>query len=183
MEATVRKAGDPGIVSQVIGFLEDNALTRGWADSVGRSVSWVERQLATDEELRHLVGDLIAKRHTGPELSNPEVKVLELLKGAPIDRELANRLMAEHPGGEADYVGHAASRYTAEAGMPREDLKDIAANIQGPRHQRTELGHLLSTFVGHPAVAYSAVIAAGALGTAAATRAYDWWKAQQQQDT
>jgi hypothetical protein len=33
----------------------------------------------------------------------------------------------------------------------------------------------------HPALAYSAVTAGGAMGTAAALEAYDWWQSQQQQ--
>jgi hypothetical protein len=176
----MRKAADPGLVLQVAAFLEDNALTRGWADSVGRGVNWVERQLASDEELRHLISDLAAKRHRGAQLSDEDLVLLERLKGAPIDRALANQLLAEHEGGGSSYVGQAASRYIAEAGIPREALMGIAAELQTPRNQRTELGHAISTLAGHPALAYGAAIGAGALGTAAAMEAHDWWRAQQQ---
>ena len=177
----MRKAADAGIVEQVAGFLADNALTRSWADSVGNGVNWLERQLVDDANLRNLISDLAAKRHRGDALTDEDLVLLERLKGAPIDRRLADQLMAQHQAGPASYVGNAASRYLAEAGIQRDGLKALAADLQGPRNQRTEVGHAISTLAGHPVVTYSAVTAGGALGTAAALRAHEWWLAQQQQ--
>jgi len=169
------------MVERIASFLGDNALTRSWADSVGNSVNWVERQVVDDDELRQVIANGVARKQTGDVVSDEVLAQLQRIKGGPIDRAVLDGLMAEHQAGPADYIGNAARGYAEQSGLSRDRLKQLAAEQQGSQSQRTQAGQWTSTLLGHPVMAYSAVTAGGALGTAAGLKAYDWWLAQQQQ--
>jgi hypothetical protein len=169
------------LVEQIASFLADNALTRSWSNSVGGTVNWIERQALSDDDLRQVIGNGIARGHTGVALSDETLSQLERIKGAAIDRNTFDAVMAAHPEGPEDLIGRQAVTYATDAGYGRDRLKELAAELQGPQNQRTEAGLWANTLLGHPVMAYSAVTAGGALGTAAGLEAYNWWLASQQE--
>lgn len=177
----VRKAAEPGMVEQIASYLSDNPLTHSWRDSVGGAINWAERRLASEEELRSHIGHVIEKGVVNGAVGDEQVRLLEQLKGGSIDRERLEALAAQHPGGVADYLGQAATRYMKEGDMDADALRAQLAGMQGPLQQRGDLAHAAALVATHPAMAYSAVTAGGAMATAAGIQAYDWWMAQQQQ--
>ncbi len=177
----MRKAADPGVVERIAGFLGDNPLTRSWQGSVGGAVNWAERQVLGDEDLKQLIGNVVAQGHSGDVVSDEVLSRLERIKGSAIDRNAFDAAMASHPGGAQDLIGRQAVTYATNAGLGRDQLKALAAELQGPQNQRTDAGLWANTLLGHPVAAYSAVTAGGALGTAGAMEAYDWWLASQQE--
>lgn len=177
----MRKAADPGMVERIAGFLSDNPLTHSWRDSVGGAINWAERQVASDDDLRQHIGNVLSKSYGDKGISDETLAVLETLKGAPIERALFEQAMAEHPQGPAHFIGRSATGYAEQAGLGADQLRAVLSGIQGPLQQRGNVAHGAALLATHPAVAYSAVTAGGAMGTAAGMEAYKWWMAQQQQ--
>jgi hypothetical protein len=141
----------------------------------------VERSFLSRDDLLHGLGNLLEKGAVADGVTDEQLAVLQRVKGAPIDKDAFNVLMQQHPGGPAAYLPQALLTY-ADAGNPSTDaLRQMFGSMQGPMNQRTELAHAVNTLAGHPVMAYSAVTAGGAMGTAAALQAYDWWMSQQQQ--
>ena len=175
----VRKAADPGVLERIGAFLGDNALTNSWRESIGSGVNWVERQAASDEDLRRVIGNAALHRHQGDGISDEDFALLERLKGEAIDREALVQKQAASGLPVDRYVGAAAQMYVKD--VERARLQALAAELQGPRNQASQGGLWTAEVLGHPVAAYSAVTAGGALATAAGLEAYDWWMAQQQQ--
>jgi hypothetical protein len=177
----MRKAAEPGMVERIASFLSDNPLTHSWRDSVGGAINWGERQVMGDEDLRQMIGSGVKSKTVNGAITDEQVALLEELKGAPVDRQRLQQLATEYEGGVDGYVGGLATGYAQDAGMSRDQMKAVVARLQGPLNQHGELAHMLALGATHPVMAYSAVTAGGALGTAAGLKAYDWWLAQQQQ--
>jgi len=182
-----RKAADPGIVEAIGSFLADNALTRSWRETMDRHViSPVERMYVSDEDLTDGVRTMV--RDAMPDdgkLSDRQIQALGILKGDGFNREVDEPKMREwienavNPGLEADSA--AASVMKAYDTSREAKLRASELFIDG-RVGLTEAGNNMRQFgLGSPVAAYSAVTAGGAMGTAAAMEAYDWWMAQQQQ--
>ena len=169
------------MIEKITGFLADNALTRSWGDSVGRGVNYLERQVVDDEALRHAVGTRLSQMTQGAAVTDPQLEVLQRLKGGEIDRQLFDEYMRTSEEGPAGYVGGVAAGYAEDSGMGRDALKSELAALQSPVSQITNAGNAANVLLGNPVMAYSAVGAGGAMGTAAAIEAYDWWQSQQQQ--
>ena len=177
------------MVERIAGFLADNALTQSWRNSVGRATNAIERPGMSRDEILQGIGNYLEKGADPAGITDEQLAVLQEVKGnEDIDREKFNALMAQHEGGPAAYLPQALRTY-ADTGNIRpgdEVLRTIFGNIQGPMNQTTEVGHAVSTLLGHPVMAYSAVTAGGAMGTVAALKAYDSllaWQEQMRKDS
>lgn len=176
----VRKAGSKEVV-EAAWSLSDNPLTHSWRDSVGGAINWAERRLASEDDLRSHIGNVIEKGVVDGVVGDEQVRLLEQLKGGPIDRAALEALAAQHPRGVAEYLGATGIGYTLAREMDADALRAQLAGMQGPLQQRGDLAHGAALIATHPAMAYGAVTAGGALAAAAGVEAYDWWTAQQQQ--
>ncbi len=190
----VRKAADPGVVEKIASFLGDNALTRSWAETMDRGViTPIELQFVKEmppEErfnafATRLMGD-------GAHLNDRGVAFVDAVRmgkgDAPEKRQQILDMFEQQIAAGSDELG---SEERVLGGLRRlaqdaegEGLRrglDVLAPRNGSAGY-TEFGRQMRQFgLGSPVAAYSAVTAGGAMGTAAAMEAYDWWMAQQQQ--
>lgn len=176
---TQRMAGDPGLVGRVVGFLRENPLTESWRGSVGGGINAMERALTSDAGLRMQLANIAEKQVVNGEIGDETIRLLEQIKGADIDQANLRALAQQHEAGVADYVGNLANAYALDSKLGRGDILRYLSDVQGPLNQRGDLAHGAALLATHPAVAYSAVTAGGALGTAGLIEAYDWYLAQQ----
>ena len=172
------------MVQQIASFLSDNALTRSWAQSVdGAVIRPVEKMVVDDEQLQRGVYNQIA-RLTPDEggLSDLQLQLLSSIKGSPANAALLNEHLAQAPD-RREFVRDQAYTLMEMKKPSRQQILGLLDQV--PTDGRTgisEAGDVMRQFgLGSPVAAYSAVIAGGAMGTAAAIEAYDYWMAQQQQ--
>jgi hypothetical protein len=173
------------MVERIASFLGDNALTRSWRESMDRYViSPVERMTISDADLQARVAMMVADRLPANGALGPEqIRAIEALKGGSFDVERANTLIAGSPSRE-DAMNRIASmaNNVMTDDYSRERASHAAAALADGRTGLTDFGDDMRQLgVGSPVAAYSAVIGGGAMGTAAAIQAYDWWQSQQQQ--
>lgn len=179
----VRKAGDPGVVEQIAGFLADNALTRSWSDTVNRHVLGpLERMTVSDEVLREMLPAMVAESgEWNGRLNGVQVKALEALKGEAVNVTGVEEAVRAAPNAAQKVKDQAVSFINHYA--PDREAQLRAAQVLMDRSNRgiEKDWSLARTLLGSAPVAYSLVGAGGAMGTAAAIQAYDWWQSQQQQ--
>jgi len=184
-----RKAASPGIVEKITEFLADNALTQGWRRAVSAPIYGMERALYGDVELlRGKVAKAAATRLAA------EVKEPGQYLGTLLAKEFGDLLKTNYDFGakeafaDADgYLknvgGNLAAAFQDGQTSPEvlHQVMDWARRHPAGDRALTAPGSAAQLLLGNPVMAYSAVTAGGALGTAAAIEAYDWWMAQQQQ--
>ena len=183
----VRKAGDPGMVERIAGFLGDNALTRSWSDTVNRHVLGpLERMTVSDEVLKEMLPVMVAESgEWNGQLNGVQVKALEALRGKAITEDEASALnsaIGSAAVGPAQEVKDQAVAFL-NGYAPSREAQLRAAQVLMDRSNRgieRDWTYARAT-LGSAPVAYSLVGAGGAMGTAAALEAYDWWQSQQQQ--
>jgi len=172
------------MVEQIASFLADNALTRSWAESVDSAVIRpVERMVVDDEGLKTAVYNQIARlTPAAGGLSEKQLQLLSAIKGSPANAELLNAHLAMAPD-RRRFVLDQGYSLIENVKPSREQMLGVFDQIPSDgRTGLTKAGDYVRQFgLGSPVAAYSAVTAGGAMGTAAAMEAYDWWMAQQQQ--
>jgi hypothetical protein len=185
--AGVRKAADPGVVEQIAGFLSDNALTRSWAETVDRHViTPVElqfvKEMPPEDELNALAAKLLGQNGQLNERGRDFLNATRMGHNDPPGRmEEMLELISQQENEDATLRVLRKAASTAKGEGLRKSL-DVLAPRDG-RNGYTETGRQMRQFgLGSPVAAYSAVTAGGAMGTAAAMQAYDWWLSQQQQE-
>ncbi|MCE2839631.1 MAG: hypothetical protein LW834_22240 [Cyanobium sp. 49614_E6] len=187
----MRKAAEPGMVERIASFLGDNALTRSWAETVDRHViTPVELQFVKEmpdrDRFRAMASRLMAD---GGRLNEQGLEFVDAVRHGHGDTPETRQAMlglfkqdVDQPHSEdvsLRLLGDLALK--AEGEGLRKGL-DVLAPRDG-RNGYTEVGRQMRQWgLGSPVAAYSAVTAGGAMGTAAAIEAYDWWMAQQQQE-
>jgi len=180
----MRKAAEPGMVERIASFLGDNALTRSWAQGVDNAVIRpVEKMVVDDEGLQTAVYNQIAAlTPDAGGLSEKQLQLLSAIKGSPANAELLNEHLATAPD-RRKFVLDQGYSLIDKVKPTRDQMMGVFDQIPSDgRTGLTETGDYVRQFgLGSPVAAYSAVAAGGAMGTAAAIEAYDWWVAQQQQ--
>jgi len=191
----VRKAASPGIVEAITGFLADNALTRSWSDTADRQILGpLERMTVSDEMLREKVPMMVGESGVWDgTLNKVQVQALEALKGEAVNVagvEEAVRASLRDPAFVPDLEAQqraAQAVHDQAVGFFNSYAPDRAAQQRAAQvlmersHRGMEEGWSQARAVlGSAPVAYSLVGAGGAMGTAAAMEAYDWWQSQQQ---
>lgn len=178
------------MVEKIAGFLGDNALTRSWAETMDRGViTPIELQFVKEmppkERFNAMATRLMDDKAQFNERGLAFIDAVRMGKGdSPELRQqilslLAERGRSEH-GDELMLQGLWDMAQKAEGKGLKKGL-DVLAPRDGVNGY-TELGRQMRQMgLGSPVAAYSAVTAGGALGTAGAIEAYDWWLAQQQQ--
>jgi hypothetical protein len=179
----VRKAGDPGMVERIAGFLADNALTRSWSDTVNRHVLGpLERMTVSDEVLREMLPAMVAgSGEWNGRLNGVQVKALEALKGEAVNVAGVEEAVRAAPNAAQEVKDQAVAFLNSYT--PSREAQLRAAQVLMDRSNRgiEKDWTYARTLLGSAPVAYSLVGAGGAMGTAAALEAYDWWQSQQQQ--
>jgi hypothetical protein len=167
----------------VAAFLSDNALTRSWQGTLNRHVLGpLERMTVGDEVLREALPGMVAEVSPWQgRLSDEQVQALQALKGAEVNVPGVEEVVraASDPAQKVkDQVVGLMNGYN-----PDREAQLRAAQVLMDRRNRgiQEGWSQARTVLGSPPVAYSLVGAGGAMGTAAAMQAYDWWMSQQQQ--
>lgn len=178
-----RKAASPGIVEAITGFLVDNALTRSWADTVNRQVLGpLERMTVSDEVLAARVPEMIAEMTPWQgALGKQQVQALEALKGEAVNVAGVEEAVRAAPDAAQKVKDQAVSFINHYAPDRDAQLRAAKVVMDYSRSGIDENWSNARAWLAHPALAYSAVTAGGAMGTAAAMEAYDWWQSQQQQ--
>jgi hypothetical protein len=182
------------MVERIASFLGDNALTRGWAETMDRHViTPVELQFVKEMPPKDRF-NAFASRFMGDDarLNDQGIEFLDAVRTGEGDTpekrtqmlQLFDALAAQ--GGEKEAVeSRVLGGLYGVASLAKGEGLHRGLNALAPRNGTagyTELGRQMRQLgLGSPVAAYSAVTAGGAMGTAAAMEAYDWWLSQQQQ--
>lgn len=183
----IRKAAEPGIVERIAGFLGDNALTRSWAETMDRHViTPVElqfvKEMPPDDELNAMAAKLLGSNGQLNERGREFLSATRMGHDDPPGRMEEMLGLISQQGNEDATLRVLRKAASAARGEGLKKSLDVLAPRDG-RNGYTEGGRQMRQFgLGSPVAAYSAVTAGGAMGTAAALQAYDWWLAQQQQE-
>lgn len=172
------------MIEKITGFLADNALTQSWARSVDSAlIRPVEKMFVDDGRLKEAVYGQIG--HLTPDegpMTAQQLKMLSMIKGSDVNAEALQAGLASANDRERFVQSQALAAINKHT-PSREQL--LAVFDEAPSDGRlglTQSGDFMRQWVlGSPVAAYAAVGAGGALGTAGAMEAYDWWMAQQQQ--
>lgn len=181
----IRKAADPGVVEQVMGFLGDNPLTQSWQNTMHQHVIQpAENLLARDVEVERLRGLLGNYGAAGAGQIKPEViqaldaatgekrigsNYQEIASKKGISNEALKSLLA------GEVMGGILSDLTAD------QRKAVAMAASSSSNGMTDFGNVMRQYgLGSPVAAYSAVAAGGALGTKAMMDLAAYVQAEQQ---
>ncbi len=187
----MRKAAEPGVVEKIASFLGDNALTRSWAETMDRHViTPVELQFVKEMPDKPRFNAMASRlMNEGGHLNDRGVEFVDAVRygqgDTPEKRQALLGLLEQQtneslPDERVLQVMHDLAMKAEGEGV-RKGL-DVLAPRDGVNGY-TEMGRTMRQWgIGSPVAAYSAVTAGGAMGTAAAIEAYDWWVAQQQQE-
>lgn len=174
----MRKAGQPDVVEQIASFLGDNALTRSWHGSVTRAINAAEIPLQSEDDLRGLAADAMARRvaaeiaaEDGKYLGTDFAKEFGAFAGLSPETDLASFSVQELGGGLRHDLANADRRRA---------LEYLAYARQHPDAQRglTSIGDVVRMVLGNPVAAYSGVTAGGALGVVGLMEALEMLQSQ-----
>ena len=179
----IRKAGDPGVMERIAGFLGDNAYTQAWRNGVMSPVGMAERQLINDPvRLRELAAEIAADRlaaevkEPGGYLGTPLAQEFERLTGMPDD--LGSEDAFALPEGYRVGMGHELADAFSE--LSSEKARQVIEwSRQNPAGRRalTPIGAAIDLGLGNAAAAYGLPAAGAGL---AAWGLHDVMAAQQQ---
>jgi hypothetical protein len=174
------------MVERIASFLGDNALTRSWAETMDRHVITplelpFVKEMPPEEELNALAAKLLGENGQLNDRGREFLAATRIGHDDPPE-QMGQLLEAIRDRGNEEYT---LGVLRGLAGKAKGDGLKKSLDVLAPRDGRngyTEMGRQMRQFgLGSPVAAYSAVTAGGAMGTAAAMQAYDWWMSQQQQ--